>query len=205
MFTFFDNSLSENAGGAAAALFGTTALLCGSFGIISCRTLQFPQKNTDAYISAGAWSYKTQNYALVGDTVWVIDTCRSYKYLDKDLGVPYDLDATSKAVMAFSIIAPILGSLAILASCNGKGMKPVGVLFLLAGISQGLTLMIQSSSLCSDNPVIQYLEAATNLASTFEDTCEWGSGFRAAISAVVFWLVAGFAAMAAQDRGSGDQ
>lgn len=196
-----------------APILGTTALLCGAFGILHCETMKIPVGSTDADVSFGAWSYRTNNYLLSGDQLWVIETCRSYKYLDKDLGVPYDLDAKSKSVMAFSILATIFGALAVLGSCGaarGGGaaaMKSLGGTFMFVGFLQGMTLMMQSSSLCLDNPVMQYLDSeAPAVRETFADECEWGPGYKAAISAVVFWFVGGLLALAsngsAEDGGA---
>lgn len=69
----------------------------------------------------------------------------------------------------------------------------MGVLFLFTGVFQGITLLIQSSSVCRDNPVIQYLEAnKPDLSNTFSSNCELGAGFGLNIASVVLWVTAGF-------------
>jgi len=186
------------------AVLAVTALICGAFGTFNCGTLEFPQTGSgDASISVGAWSYRTNNYALVGNDIWVIETCRSYRYLDKDLDFPYEIDSKTRAVMAFSILAAIFGILGCMlsfsAACGGNAnestFKSMGGMFLLVGLFQSLTLMIQSSSICSDNPVMQYLDSGIVDANIFSNECEWGSGYKAIISSVVFWFVAAFASL----------
>ncbi len=137
----FNHRSNNVVAGGLSCMLAVVALLAGSFGILGCRTMEIPSLQTDASISIGAWSYRTQNYAVVGNEIWVIDTCRSYKFLDKDLGVPFDLDTKSKAVMAFSILATMFGSLAVMLSCfatcgggvSASTWKVTGTLLLFSG------------------------------------------------------------------------
>jgi len=68
----------------------------------------------------------------------------------------------------------------------------MGATFILLSVFQGITLLIASSSICYDNPVLQFLEADNpNLAQTIPEKCEWGTGFKVNIAAVVLWFLSG--------------
>lgn len=196
------HSLKDNLVACTPALLATAAFLCGTFGILYCETLEFPQEDGDATLFVGAWSYRTRNYVQAGDEIWVFQTCRGYDYLDKELGFAFEMDSKAKTVQAFSIIAAIFGGLVTVASfmapCSGalseSRWKMMGKIFLLVGIFQGLTLLIQSSSICLNNPVLQYLESQSlPLRDTLPDECQWGPGHKMNISAVVMWFAAGLA------------
>lgn len=184
------------------AMLATVAVICGTAGTMYCETVQFPQQNSDAILLAGVWSYRTRAYVQVNDQVWVFNTCQGYNYLDRELGFDYEVDSKTRTVMAFSILALIFGGLSVflayLAPCARGGgrlegvWKKMGNLFLLTSLFQGLTLLMQSSSLCLDNPALQIMESTSpNIRETFGDECEWGAGYRLIITAVVFWILAG--------------
>jgi hypothetical protein len=165
-----------------------------------CESVQFPQDNSDAVVFAGVWSYRTKNYVEVNGDVWAFTTCRGYNYLDRELGIDYDLDSKARTVMAFSILALFFGGIGVffsyLAPCSGSRFSlmwmSLGNAFLFTCILQGLTLLIQNSSICSDNPVMQAMESESpTVRETFADECEWGPGFRLNITSVVFWFLAG--------------
>lgn len=182
------------------SIVATVALICGTAGTLYCETMQFPQEGSDAVLFVGPWAYRTRDYVDVGDQVWVIQTCRSYSYLKKDLGFDYELDSKARTVMAFSILATFVGSLAVifavLATCSGKvtpsRWKGFGNIFFFVVVLQGLSLLLQSSSICSNNPVIQFLDVQSpTVSATLPEDCEWGPGYRLIISSVVMWFVAG--------------
>jgi hypothetical protein len=56
-------------------------------------------------------------------------------------------------------------------------------------------LVLYNSSICTDNPLIQYLESVRGESALLDllvnpDQCEWGSGYKMNISSVVMWFVA---------------
>ena len=66
--------------------------------------------------------------------------------------------------------------------------------FLVCCVLQGCSLLVQQSSICLDNPFIQYLAVtAPAVVESLKDPtkCEWGAGFKFGITATVFWGVAG--------------
>jgi len=68
----------------------------------------------------------------------------------------------------------------------------MGFLFLVTSAFQGLNLLIDTSSICVDNPAIQYLEVTNpDLANTFPDSCDRATGYAVQIVAVVLWGLAG--------------
>merc|ERR1712025_907989 len=70
----------------------------------------------------------------------------------------------------------------------GGGWKCMGFFFLVTSAFQGLTLLIDTSSVCYDNPAIQYLEVTNpDLADTFPDSCDRAMGYAVQIVAVVLW------------------
>merc|ERR1739848_346243 len=74
------------------------------------------------------------------------------------------------------------------------GWKCMGFLFLVTSVFQGLNLLIDTSSICVDNPAIQYLEVTNpDLANTFPDSCDRAMGYTLQIVAVVLWALAGLA------------
>lgn len=150
---------------------------------------------------AGVFNYRTKDY--IGDLdedFWVYNTCRNYAYLDKQYGYSYDIDSKTRTIMAFGIIAPVIGAIACIFSyfvpCNGRAqdsrLKGIGLMFALTGIFQGITLLVPKSSICLDNPVLQVLESEfPEIRETFPDECEWAAGYKLGIASVVLWLVAG--------------
>mmetsp|Transcript_17186 Transcript_17186/g.39498 ORF Transcript_17186/g.39498 Transcript_17186/m.39498 type:complete len:255 (-) Transcript_17186:2411-3175(-) len=183
------------------SIFAIAAIILGTAANVYCESVMFPQVdgNDDLVLFVGPFSYRTPNAQQWGDTTFVYTTCRSYDHLEKNLGFDYKLDATAKAVWSFSILTPAIGIFWIIGACWGpcndasqSRWKFLGLLFLLTSVFQGITLLIQSSSICHDNPAIQYLEANNpNLAETLPAQCEWATGFKINIVAVVCWILAG--------------
>lgn len=182
------------------AFFATVAVICGFAANTYCETLQIPQENGDLTLFVGVFSYRTKDSFEFNGETWVYTTCRSYKYLDRELGFDYDIDAKTRTTMAFAIMSAIIGGLATffcyLLPCMGSPpearWKLLGNVFILTCLLQGLSLFIQASSLCDNNPVMQYLEVNRPvIRETFGDGCEWGPGHKLNITSVVFWFVAG--------------
>lgn len=96
-------------------------------------------------------------------------------------------------------MTPIIGGLLIVVACLGPcrtvsptRWKCLGYLFVFLTIFQGLTLLVEASSICRNNPVLQYLAfSAPELAETFPETCEWATGYGLNIASVICWFLAG--------------
>lgn len=58
-------------------------------------------------------------------------------------------------------------------------------------LSQGLTLLIFKSIACTDNNVIQALEASSGGRDIYNNTCEWDKGSSMNVAAIVLWFVTG--------------
>jgi hypothetical protein len=171
-----------------------------------CETVKFTQQSgngNDLELYVSPWNYRTKGVFTVGDETFVRTTCQMYSSLEDDTGLRFSFDAVTRTVWSFSIIAPIIGGLLILFAClgpcttvNPSRWKCLGYLLVFVCICQGLTLMVQSSSICDNNPVLQYFNAASpELADTFPESCEWATGYILNIVAVVCWLLAGVCAI----------
>lgn len=183
------------------ACFACVAIIFGTAANFVCETVKFPQEegNRDAVLYASPWNFRTKGAFEVNGNVWVYNTCQYYNSLEDESGFDFAVDAKTRTVRAFSIMTPIIGGLMLLMACLGpcrtvspSTWKCLGYILVVMGIFQGLTLMVQSSSICNNNPVLQYLEAtASDFAATFPDGCEMASGFVLNIVAVICWILAG--------------
>jgi hypothetical protein len=181
------------------------AIILGTAANFVCETVKFVQVpgNADATLYVSPWNFRTKGAVQVNDEVWVYNTCQYYSSLEDDAGFGFTVDAKTRTVWAFSIMTPILGGLLICMACLGpcrtvppSQWKCLGNLFIILSIFQGLTLLVQSSSICKNNPIMQYLEVAdVSLADTFPDTCERATGYILNIVAVVCWFLAGVLAI----------
>jgi hypothetical protein len=180
------------------AIFGGCAIILGTAGMVYCETVKFaPESGNTLYVSP--WYYRSQNEVQRNGQIMVHTTCLSYNYIEDSLGFNYSVDAKTRTVMAFSIMTPIIGGLALIGACLAPCMsvseqrwKGIGTIFILMSIFQGITLLVQSSSICNDNPFLQYLSASSpDEVATFPEDCEWAAGYMMAITAVALWFVAG--------------
>jgi hypothetical protein len=104
-----------------------------------------------------------------------------------------------EAIQNLTLAIMVIGGLMVIASCVtpcfplGKmAWKMFGVTFIVMSILQGCTLLVLESNVCLNNPFLQYLEDESPLIrENYADECEWGSGFKLGITAVVFWFLAG--------------
>jgi hypothetical protein len=104
-----------------------------------------------------------------------------------------------QAIQNIAITIPVIGGVALCGSCIAPVLylgpimwKLFGISFLSMSILQGVTLLVLESSVCLDNPLLQFLEAERPLVrARYGEECEWGLGFKLGITAVVFWFVAG--------------
>jgi hypothetical protein len=182
----------------------TAALILGGSGNINCRTVKFPPKTGgDAVIDASAFGYRTKNWAATDDALYVFDTCQSYTVLEEDLGFDYETDQKMEAIQNLTLAIMVIGGLMVIASCVtpcfplGKvAWKMFGVTFIVMSILQGCTLLVLESNVCLNNPLLQYLEVEfPRIRENYADECEWGTGFKLGISAVVFWFLAGISTL----------
>mmetsp|Transcript_20336 Transcript_20336/g.48364 ORF Transcript_20336/g.48364 Transcript_20336/m.48364 type:complete len:254 (-) Transcript_20336:821-1582(-) len=190
-------------GGAFILVFVVTAILLGFSGMFGCWTVKFPATG-GGQLDAGLFRYRTKEYYYIQDdnTVYYSDTCVSYNLLS-DNGFGYTLDKKAEAMQGLAIaIGTIGGVFAIISciipcipGCPNKIWQATGLIFVIAGIMQGCTLMLLDSSLCTNNPFVQYLTDSAPVASDIllvdPTTCEKSRGYNLIISATVFWLLAG--------------
>lgn len=180
---------------------GVCAIIFGAAANFYCETVQFTQNpgNDGLVLYAGPFSYRTKDAFQWNNENYVYTTCRSYDYIKDSFGFRYTVDAKTKTVWSFAIMTVIFGGVflvgACLAPCRTFGesrWKALGCLLISMSLFQGLTLMIESSSICTNNPVRQFMETQNaDLAATFSDTCEWATGYALNITAVVLWFLAG--------------
>mmetsp|Transcript_5034 Transcript_5034/g.14841 ORF Transcript_5034/g.14841 Transcript_5034/m.14841 type:complete len:251 (+) Transcript_5034:188-940(+) len=182
------------------ALLSTVAIICGLSGTTYCETIKFPVEDSDMTLYSGIWNYRTKQAYEFRDEIWVYTTCRNYKTLSNDLDFDYEIDAKTRTAMSFTIIAGIIGGLAVVftyfLTFTGRPAearwKALGSVFIFTSLLQGLTLVVQGSSICKENPIHQLLESlGSGLRDRLSDECEWGPGYKLIIVAVVFWFVAG--------------
>ncbi|KAG7338169.1 hypothetical protein IV203_026037 [Nitzschia inconspicua] len=185
--------------------FATVAIIFGTAANFFCETVKFTQVsgNGDASLYVSPWNFRTKGSFEVNGDVWVYNTCQYYSSLEDNYGFDFSVDAKTRTVWAFSIMTPILGGLLLLPACLGpcrtvspSAWKCLGYLLIIAGAFQGLTLMVQSSSICNNNPIMQYFDVvAGDFADTFPDTCEWATGYALNITSVICWILAGVLAI----------
>lgn len=187
-------------------ILGLLAFLLGTAPNLQCETVSFTQieGNNDLVLLAGPLSYRTKSVSDWPDYSFASKSCRNYRQLEKNTGFKYEADSKTKTVWSFSVLTPLLGVVVLFkalligicgksrGSTFGGGWKAIGVFSLVASVFQGLNLLIDSSSICLDNPALQYLESTNaDLADTFPDSCELAMGYSLGIAAVVLWALAG--------------
>jgi len=187
-----------------AAIFGTA-------GNLYCETVQFIQENSQdgdepLVVYAGLWTFRTNDTpaTTTSDPLSSEPVCHTYNSL-VSTGFDYDIDATTRFAMAFAIITPIIGGIALFLACAGpccnvatSRWRAMGGVFLLSGLFQGFTLAVMQSSICKDNPVLQYYEDHyLDLWNTFPASheCQAYTGYHLSIVAVALWILAGVAAL----------
>mmetsp|Transcript_8868 Transcript_8868/g.14222 ORF Transcript_8868/g.14222 Transcript_8868/m.14222 type:complete len:246 (+) Transcript_8868:415-1152(+) len=190
--------------GITSIFFAVLALLFGVYGVFTCNAVDFEQTNGDGAIAVGLFGYRTKTYTTVQgdtDTVWVSNTCVDYERLNSD-DFTYTMDKMAESLQALAIALAIIGGFFTVVSCfvpcipyfPAKVWKGMGLLFLICCIFQGCSLLVLQSSICDDNPVIQYLQEANPvILETLNDPakCTRAPGFNFGIAATVFWFVAG--------------
>jgi len=196
-------------------ILATIALICGVASNVYCETLQFPQVNGDGTIFVGPFSYRIRLPIVEDDysfksgesdyPEWYSTSCRSYR----SLGDNYEFDSKARMAMVFGIFAAIVGGFAtvysIVLACSGYRSEPrstkcLSMTFFVTCLFQSLSLLIKGSSLCDNNPVMQYRgedQGGEGLAVMFNfaEECEWAAGYRLNIASVTFWILAGLSMM----------
>jgi hypothetical protein len=170
-----------------------------------CETVAFELPNGDLTLFANAWSYRTIATAEFNGEKYIFNVCKSYRFIESDFGFDYSVDAKTNTVKAFAIIAVIIGALAIciayLLPCTKNASptmwKGMGLVLIATSFFQGITMLILRSSICFDNPLVQYLnEDFPRVGERFPESCEISSGFKQNIASVVLWFVAGAVTLA---------
>jgi len=192
--------------------FAVFAIILGTAPNLQCETVSFTQTegNDGLVLLTGPLSYRTRTPNEWPDSTFASTSCRQFRTFEKSNSFRYDTDAKTKTVWSFAILTPLLGACLIVkaffsatcgrsppgfrgAGANG-GWKCMGFFFLVTSAFQGLNLLIDTSSICVDNPAMQYLETTNpDLANTFPDSCDRAMGYTLQIVAVVLWALAGLA------------
>ena len=180
------------------------AVVLGTAGNIYCQTVKFTQKSNDGtepiVLYAGVFSYKPWDKTNDSGEDFASkmifngrsqEDCRYYGN--------YDTDGYAIATMAFAILTPVIGGLALFYAILGtcctvppSRWKAMGTIFMTMSVFQGLTLLVLKSSICNDNLALDMMDAVdSDLRDSFSNTCEWAIGLEFSIAAVAFWFLAG--------------
>lgn len=153
------------------------------------------------------------NATKEGTAVELWGVCRSYNKIEDDLKkfIPSYNETmwTSEdtedlhLVQGMAIAAVILGSVMMLCVCNAPycgiaclmQWKCYGFMFMITSILQGLSLLIFSSTICLDNPILRTMDENDSIfgqmRDTFGDKCEIAVGAKCGIASTVLWFVTG--------------
>lgn len=184
--------------------FSLMAITFGTSALINCRTVEIVS-TAGAIIEAGVFAYKTVGFVETSEAIYAVSVCQSYKVLSDDFGFDYETDKLMQTLERIAITVPVIGGIALIgngvALCAGSPnpmiWKFFGLCFIVCSILQGVGLKIMDSYICTNNPVVQYMEENTpSIGDQFQSDCVFGMGMRLGISAVVFWAVAGLACLA---------
>ena len=190
----------------------TTAFILGSVQNFVCETVTFPIQSggdlvpdgEELTIYAGPWSYRTLGSFEFEDETYYYNFCKSYKFIRNDLGFDYTLDSKTTVVHTFSIITIVMGAIGIVFAymlpCTKNPRTSMWNVmagtFIFTALTQGLTLLIKQSSICLDNPIVQYLsDLSPNDGERFPEECTLSLGFWFGVSAVCLYFFAGVFAL----------
>jgi len=175
------------------------ALVLGASGSLYCETVSFTPVDGDdsRTLYAGVTSYREYDSEVKSSAV-----CLPYSGLEDGTDFVCNVDGLTTTVIVLSLCTMIIGSCAVLyaflAHCCvrfGLERKKLGVVFILLCILQGLSLLILDSSICLDNPFVQFLKQTSNSEENHDIVCEPYIGTYLIIAAVVLWFLAGVAAI----------
>lgn len=150
-------------------------------------------------VALGPWYWKKTQVDTITDAagnrrVFVRDVC-------VQLPGSVNIDATWKAVRAFSIMAPLIGGLAtfLLAIVNclyfltDSQWKALAAIFaVVLTLFQGLTFLIFQSNACSDNPIYAAYPSDA-WSAVYESDCSWGGASTANVFSVALYFLTGLA------------
>ena len=183
-------------------LLGLIAILLGSISSFSCQTITFSQAGGGS-LDSGPFYYRSSNLVFLqigNSTQYAFDSCRPYSVLD-DIGFIYDVDSTTVAVRVFASIAIATGFISVFGVLSvpfiGASLcawNMYGFLLILTCVVQAFTMLIMSSSLCLNNPILQIMEdisLTSALRDSFEDECRPYRGYNMNIVSIIFYGIAG--------------
>ena len=195
------------------------AVMCSFISSFWCESIKFEAtgvynasviSGTPKDVQVGAWYTKGTEVIQVGTgsdaTFFVREVCNSYS---NDI----EIDAKWKTVRAFSIMAPIIGSIAavfvLFANClyffNAKTWKSMAMLFIvILTLFQGLTFLLLNSNACSENPLLAEAPPSgfaqdawiSFIDTAYKQDCTWDAGMTTNVVAVVSWFLTGVAMLA---------
>ncbi|KAG7371847.1 hypothetical protein IV203_017989 [Nitzschia inconspicua] len=199
----------------SVTILGLLAVILGSIANFGCRTVSIPQYRQGSTggilrggsLDSGPFSYRSNQIVFVNNngtptntSEFAFDTCRYYSLLD-NFGHEWDQDSLTTAIRVFASIAVLFGTVGLggvfLVPCFGTSVflwNCYGIFFLLTSIFQGLCLTITSSTLCTNNPILQILADSSRTSAirdSFVNECEVYAGYKCGVVATVFWILAG--------------
>lgn len=188
--------------------FAMIAFALSFIGTVQCNVIKFTSINNDSYpspvtVQFGFWTHEDIQFYQYTDTsgtngtaetgTYAVLSCASY-----DEGI--NIESKWKAAAAFSIIPLIIVGINFIFKCvaaykvgNAKVNWVDCIVYLLAFLFSGLSIMFLDTSACKDNPVIQEITNKSFRELEFQESCSMSTGMKCIISATVFWLVSAFA------------
>ena len=190
--------------------FAVIAFALAFIGCVQCNVIKFTSTSIDGFesdkpltIQFGFWTHEDLQIYEYSDTgtngTYAVLSCTTYDEL-------ITMESMWKAAAVFSFLPLILGGILFIFMCCKTykiGSASVhwadSVVYLLAFLFQGLSIMFLNTTACKDNPVITDISDKFN-GLTFQDTCSISTGMRCIISSTVFWALAAFASADAYKR-----
>lgn len=182
--------------------FAVIAFALGFIGCVQCNVIKFTSTSIDGFesdrpltIQFGFWTHEDLQIYEYSDTntngTYAVLSCTTYDDLNQE--------SMWKAAAAFSFLPLILGGILFIFMCCKTykiGSASVSwadsIVYIIAFLFQGLSIMFLDTTACRDNPVINDISDKFN-GLTFQDTCSISTGMRCIISSTVFWFLAAFA------------
>lgn len=205
-------------------LFTVVAFCCMWAGSIRCNFLKFDGTDSSGQpfaMELGLWYYAYYTWVIQASGSGL--TLSAYQYATCNTYEQYTpIDPTWKTAQAFAIITFIFGLFTLVSVCvtscvtncysreNGFATTYgwTAPLCLFTTISQGLVLLLLSSSACNSK-VLFGLGGRQTWNATFNEKCSLSTGANLVISAVVFWFCAAVASFMAhmfeQKESAGDE